>query len=188
MNGDGPPRSSTPRRNFRVSHQVLSLEVSLQKQIIKGFTELTLVDLVGHKLYDNKEIKLNCRQCYIRKAYVDGVEATFHMQNFLEVVVPESEGQLIDTYTDFWRAGQFASDDGELCVYIPDEIANQRRHRRVEENGATEHRENEMKVRIEHCQIPRGQRIQGPLPWTQVAPPVRPPLVSSTRRRCRACL
>lgn len=47
-----------------------------------------------------------------------------------QVILPEDEIPSIDQFNDYWRASQFASDDGELCIFIPQEIADERKRGR----------------------------------------------------------
>ncbi|PRP77764.1 transcription initiation factor TFIID subunit 2 [Planoprotostelium fungivorum] len=163
----------------------LVLEVFLSKQIIKATTELTLVDLT-YKLWDSREIKLNCRQ----RAEIDDAEASYDMKNYLEIVLPEDEIQSIDQFNDYWRASQFASDDGELCIFVPQEIADERkRGRRAENgspnsNGAIESNRDELKLRIDYELIKPKGGIHFVLPDPKAYPTRSPHMYVTNEIQC----
>lgn len=125
MNGSETTYSRKIKRNFKINHAKLVLSIDLFEELIEGYAELTIIPL--KKLYETGqakgEVKLNLRQCLVSKVEVNEIEALFEQRNCLQQIIPDTENRVTaEVFTDYYRAALYLSDDGELSVWVPDQI------------------------------------------------------------------
>ncbi|KAJ2711563.1 hypothetical protein H4R19_003189, partial [Coemansia spiralis] len=94
---------------FTVSHQLVSLDFDLDRQAVKGLTELS----VEPHTQSLATLRLHCERPVVRSVHINGVACKFSRRR------PGTRRELVRTLL---RTGDEAADEGELEIAVPSSV------------------------------------------------------------------
>ncbi|KAJ2156501.1 hypothetical protein GGF46_005146 [Coemansia sp. RSA 552] len=94
------------QQQFVVSHQLVSLDIDFDRQIVKGLTDLS----VEVKTADLKELRLHCERPAVRSVSMDGVPCEFRRED------PTTRRKLV---SKLLRSNEAEEEVGSLVIQVP---------------------------------------------------------------------
>jgi hypothetical protein len=104
---------------FRLTHQIVSLRVDVERKLLEGFTELILMPLVEKSAL----IRCHCRQSKIQRILVNDIECDYQLLDPLADLTGSRAPGTPEYAEEKYAEALLTASKGELIITLPDAVS-----------------------------------------------------------------